>query len=438
MLEECLERSQSEEPLTGLASRTLLLDHVTRLVPDASGFAVIHLDLDQFRAINNAYGLSAGDQLLCEVAMRLEQCLSPAVFIARPAADEFLLLVEKLEEAEPIQLIVDRIRLRLAAPFAIGETDLYCSACIGVYIETARVAPEAILRNANIALQHARRCGPGSVHYYQKRMYEQLRGRMNLVADLKRCEDGDRMSLRFQPVVALKEGTPLALEALLRWDRPGGEASSPGDFIPVAEEIGIIRRLGHWVIRQACRQFRIWRDRGLEIAYLSINVSVHQLEDLNFFEEVQAILNEEGVPGRVLVFEITESGFLETDGSVLEILRRLREVGIKIAIDDFGTGYSSLSSLRDLPADFIKIDQSFLNGVPEQPRNGSVLRAILALGAELGLETIAEGVESEAQVAFLKEAGCDRAQGYFFSRPLAAENIPVTFMNRVWRERSDQ
>jgi diguanylate cyclase (GGDEF)-like protein len=409
------------DPLTGLANRVLFNDRLEQALRRArrrpTRPAVLYLDLDAFKSVNDTLGHTAGDEVLVEAARRLRKVLRPEDTAARLGGDEFGVLIEDSSEIGEVVAIADRIRAALAAPFGVAGRSLFLSASVGIVrSDSPKDDGVSLLRDADIAMYEAKRASRGGQQVFTTQMYEQTVDRVRLETDLRVALDAGELEVVYQAVVDLRRDTVAGVEALLRWHHPTRGLLLPEVFIPIAEATGEIGRIGLWVLEQACRRVHEWNQRlGEGALRANVNVSLRQLRP-SFVEDVLDVLERTGFPARLLVLELTESVFADGSQAVVEILAELRDHGVRIAIDDFGTGYSSLGYLRELPVDELKIDRSFVTRLAGQVDQGLV-SAIIRLGRELDLGTVAEGIESPEQLALLRELGCDLGQGYLLGRP---------------------
>jgi diguanylate cyclase (GGDEF)-like protein/PAS domain S-box-containing protein len=421
-LEEQLVRQALHDPLTGLANRVLFADRLEHALargrrPGVT-VAILVIDLDGFKDINDSLGHDAGDDLLTIAGMRLQGHARPDDTVARLGGDEFGVLLEDIAAAEAVRS-AEALLEGLATPIVLRDRDLTPTASIGIAIAAGEDA-ETLLRNADTAMYAAKRQGKGRYALFEPAMHATVVERLDLAADLSRAVEKRQLNLRYEPQMNLESGRICCLEALVRWRHPTRGEVSPGEFIPLAEETGMILAIGRWVLREACRQVKAWQERWPTPPPLTIavNLSARQLQHPGIVDEVSAALAAAGLDPQSLVLEITETAIMEQLDAAITILTELRRLGVRLALDDFGTGYSSLSYLQRLPVDILKIDRSFVAGVARSIEDSALARGILTLAQTLGLETIAEGIETAEQLAALRELGCQLGQGYFFARPL--------------------
>jgi len=422
------------DALTGLPNRTLLLDRMTqdfaRSRRDATFGAVFLLDLDRFKAINDSLGHHFGDQVLRGVAARLAESVRASDTVARLGGDEFVVVApamasERKAAATQAGALAERLQTGLAGRYVVGEHELYSSACVGATLyPDGEDGPEAVLAQADLANQQAKRNGKGRVEFYVPVMERWLGERLALEKDLRQAIESGELYLVYQPKRTCSDARLVGLEALLRWRHPERGDIPPGEFIPVAEDSGLIIPIGAWVLRQVCEQLRTWTSNGTPCVPVAVNLSPVQFSQANLAEQVRSGLQTAELTGHWLELEVTEGAIMENVGDAREVLAALKQLGVAIAIDDFGTGYSSLGFLRDFPVDKLKIDKAFIAGIDATPRDRAIATSAIALGKALGLRIVAEGVETGSQLAFLRAQGCDEAQGFYLSRPVPADEIP--------------
>jgi diguanylate cyclase (GGDEF)-like protein/PAS domain S-box-containing protein len=426
------------DPLTGLPNRLLFIDRVGRLIKHTKRrkdqlFAVLFLDLDGFKMINDSMGHQIGDQLLLGVASRLEKCLRSSdtvarlgetFTVARLGGDEFTVLLDDIKDPSDAKRAADRMMKALAPPFILGGKEVFTSVSIGIALSnSAYEQPEDILRDADTAMYRAKSQGKARYEVFDADMRASVMARLQLENDLRHALERGEFRNFYQPIVALVSGEIAGFEALLRWQHPTRGLLGPIEFIPVAEETGLIRELGWWNLREACRQISEWRAGVDAHAHLtmSVNLSAKQFLQPNLVEDIRKLLVELALPPKALKLEITESTVMADPTAAVEMLQQIKSLGIDLAIDDFGTGYSSLSYLHRFPLDTLKIDRSFISGMGDDEEGMEIARTILPMANNLQLDVVAEGVETIQQVAFLKKLQCKYGQGYYFSRPLSAE-----------------
>jgi diguanylate cyclase (GGDEF)-like protein/PAS domain S-box-containing protein len=430
-LEAELIRQTLHDPLTGLPNRTLFLDRLAHTVSRSEcslhPVSVLVLDLDSFNRFNDSLGHAAGDRLLIAVAERLRDTIRPADTLARLGGDEFAVLLEDTGLAHGVR-IAQRLGEALDRPFPVGGHDIVARASVGVACGVGgELTADDLLTNADLAMYLAKGQGKARYAVFESAMHETAIARLDLEANLRRALVQGEFFVVYQPVVRLGDASIVGMEALVRWQRAGGEIVNPDQFIPAAEETGLIRELGHWVLQEACRQVAAWQaEFGLTPSLrLSVNFSPRQLEDPEIVKGVERALVTAGLEPGCLVIEITESLLISEPDVAVQRLGDLRHLGVRLAIDDFGTGYSSLSYLRRFPVDVLKIDRSFVSALGGDPEDGALAHAIVKLGHTLHLRVVAEGIETDAQLEELRALGCEYGQGYLFARPLTVEAMSV-------------
>jgi diguanylate cyclase (GGDEF)-like protein/PAS domain S-box-containing protein len=432
-LEDQLAHQALHDQLTGLPNRTLFLDRLrhawARAGRTAQPLAVIFLDLDDFKTINDALGQAAGDEALQVAARTIAGCLGPGDTLARVGGDEFAVLIEDAADAPGAEAIAERMLERLRQPFSLAGSEVSMRASAGIASERETDEPDELLRNADIAMYEAKNQGKGRVVRYQRTIRDATLGRLQLKADLQRGLDRDEFGLAFQPIVDLRTGHAVGVEALLRWTHLRLGSIPPADFVPLAEESGAIIPIGRWVLREATRQAREWQVALDRPVRMSVNLSARQLADPQLVEQVAASLRASGLAPTSLVLEITEGALVDDVEAAIATLAAVRTLGVALAIDDFGTGYSSLNYLRKLPVDVIKIDRSFVVELGRSEAQRALLRSIVGLTRTLRLEAIAEGIETPTQVDELRALGVRLGQGFYFARPLPADQA-ASFLAR--------
>jgi diguanylate cyclase (GGDEF)-like protein len=430
MAEEQLLHDAFHDSLTNLPNRALFMDRLRRAIlrtkrQENYRFAVLFLDLDGFKVVNDSLGHATGDQLLIAIGRRLELGMRRGDTLTRLGGDEFAILADDIRDLNDALTLADRVKGDLKAPFNLGGHEVFATASIGIALGTKdRELPEDLLRDADTAMYRAKALGKERYAVFDQAMHTKVVERLRLETDLRRALERCEFQVHYQPIVALQTGQIVGFEALVRWEHPDRGSISPAAFIPVSEETGLILPLGLWVLKAACRQLHDWQRRAPELATLlmSVNLSSKQLAQPDLVEQIEQILDETGLAPQHLKLEITESVIMEHPHSAAEMLRRLKERGIQLSLDDFGTGYSSLSYLHRFPIDTLKVDRSFINRLDGEDGDPVIVQTIVALAHNLGMQVIAEGVETEGQVERLKEMGCQYAQGYFFSRPVDGDS----------------
>jgi diguanylate cyclase (GGDEF)-like protein len=428
---EKLTHAATHDVLTGLPNRELLYRRLSlaleRHQQTDETAAVIFFDLDRFKKVNDSLGHRAGDELLVEASRRIESVVRPADMVARFGGDEFVVICEQIREIEALG-VADRIREALERPFTVSGRLVYVSASLGVSFPRGQDnQPEALLSDADAAMFEAKRKGRGRTEVYVRRLRDRAIQRLETEAALRTAIEDEGLRLVFQPMVELDTGRLLGVEALIRWDHPQRGVLAPEEFILLAEETGLISQVGAWAARRACQAQAGWDEvaeqSGADPITTAINVSAHQLERSDLLEALEASLTAPGFEPSRIRLEVTETAVVEDPAAGLTALRSLKRLGVGLVLDDFGTGYASLSALRRFPLDGIKIDQSFVSGLVNHRKDRAIVAAMVGLAGELGLELVAEGVESEEQRRVLLELGCRRGQGFLFSKPLDESKV---------------
>jgi diguanylate cyclase (GGDEF)-like protein/PAS domain S-box-containing protein len=428
LMEEQLQRQAYHDLLTDLPNRRLFVDRLGQALRRTRRrgkhrVAVLFMDLDDFKAINDSLGHEVGDVLLVVVAERLRRCLRPADTLARFGGDEFVVLIEDVENPEDAVRVAERIVEGLREPFVVEGRELFLRASIGVALGTTRQkSPEDLLRDADTAMYEAKEQG-SDYRMFDPAMYERAVGRLELENEMRRAIEADEFVVHYQPIMSLQTGGMWGVEALVRWDHPERGLLDPWEFMAVADQSGIVVPMGEEVLEEACRQAKEWQEEHPRIPPLvmSVNLSARQLQRPDIAQIVERVLKKTGLESRYLRLDITETVYIRALEGNTQALDELKRLGVSISIDDFGTGYSSLAYLKRLPASALKIDKSFVKGIGEDLEDTAIVGMVRELAHTLGMEAIAEGVESEAQATLLKEMGCDMAQGFFFSKPLPPE-----------------
>lgn len=416
------------DPLTNLPNRLLFQDRLAQSAINAARHdrvvGVMFLDLDRFKTINDTLGHEVGDAVLKAVAERLNRCMREGDTVARLGGDEYAIVLADMAHAEDAANVARRILDEFSHPVQAGRHELYATASIGITLyPTDDERVDQLLKNADTAMYRAKETGRNTYQFYTADMNAKAIERLDLETHLRRAQERDEFLLHYQPQIDLSTGRIVGVEALIRWSRPGRGMVPPVEFIPVAEETGLIASIGQWVLRAALAQAKTWLDAGLPRVRVSVNVSPRQFRLPEFPSTVARILREAGLPPHLLEMEVTESLLVEHEPGVLARFSKLREMGVRFAIDDFGTGYSSLSYLKRFPIDTLKIDRSFVANLAADPDHSAIASAIVSLAHSLRLHVVAEGVETATQAAFLRSLGCDSAQGYLYSKPLPADAV---------------
>ncbi len=428
------DRLANFDALTGLPNRRLFIERLDRALRqarrDTQQCGVLVINLDRFKQINDTLGSGVGDALLEAVAARLEKSANDADgwsgdtggSLSRSGGDEFLMLVSGLASGEEASRAAQELLSSLSEPFSLAGHDLFISCSIGISLYPGDgTSVEALLANAGSAMSHAKRRGGNDLQFYDEALHSRSLDRLRLGNELRRARERDELSLFYQPKVEVQTGRIIGAEALMRWHHPELGEVSPGRFIPIAEESGLIGDLGECALLAACKQGRSWQEDGWDTLPISVNVSAVQFRQLDLPDTIQRALEQTRVDPSRIVLELTEGAIMESPVETSQMLRAIKQMGLQISVDDFGTGYSSLSHLKRFPLDEIKIDRSFMAGVPHDADDAAIVTAIIVLGHSLGLRVVAEGVESAAQLRFLMERGCDQYQGFLCSRPIPAE-----------------
>ena len=423
-----MSHSAEHDFLTGLPNRMLLNDRVTQAIVlarrHAKQAAVMFLDLDGFKHINDSLGHSVGDRLLQSVARRLVDCARASDSVSRQGGDEFIVLLSEMQHPEDAAIAARRMLQAVAEPHSIGQHDFHITASIGVSIyPDDGLDAETLIRNADTAMYQVKENGRQNYQYFKSAMNARAVERQSIEQGLRRALERNEFALHYQPKVNFETGAITGAEALIRWTHPTLGAVPPAQFIPIAEDCGLILPIGNWVLSQACKQAQAWVDAGLPMATMAVNVSAKQFLDPDFLEGLFAILDETGLDPRLLELELTECVLMKHAESAASILQTLRGRGVQVAVDDFGTGYSSLSCLRRFPVDALKIDQSFVGQINAHGDDGCIVTAVISMARSLKLRVVAEGVETLEQLTFLQSHECDEAQGYYFSRPVPPEQF---------------
>lgn len=434
--EQTLQHQAYHDALTGLPNRMLLNDRLTLTLAHAHRsqqmVALLFLDLDRFKKINDTLGHNVGDRLLQAVAKRLTALVREGDTVARMEGDEFILLLPGIARAEDVARIARRILEAFKHPWMLDGQELHITASIGIALYPGDGEDaETLLKNAGIAMYRAKKQGRNNYQLYNQIMNVRTTKRLALGNSLRHALEREEFVVYYQPQVNISTGEITGVEALVRWQHPDLGLLSPAEFIPLAEETGLIIPIGEWVLRTACAQNKAWQDAGYRPVTVTVNISARQFQQQNLVETVGRVLKETGLDPHYLVLEITESAAMQNADLTIATLRSLKEIGIHISIDDFGTGYSSLSYLKYFPLDTLKIDGSFVQDLTTDPNNAAIVTAIITMAHSLKLKVIAEGVETQEQFTFLKQQKCDGIQGYLFSEPLPAGAFEKMLMQDV-------
>jgi diguanylate cyclase (GGDEF)-like protein len=429
--QEHLLYSTLHDSLTGLPNRSLFTERLRHAMRRAARhpdnlFAVLFLDLDRFKEVNDNLGHFAGDELLRAVARRLEACIRPEDTVARLSGDEFAILLESITEISDAGRVAERIEEALSFPINLGGAEVTTSASIGIVTSSmAHDQPEQILRSADMAMYRAKAAGRARYELFDRAMHTDALARLQLETDLRRAIENAEFRLMYQPVVSLKTGRITGFEALVRWDHPHQGLIQPADFIPVAEETGLIIQIGRWVLFEACRQLKEWHSshRRSEPLTMGVNLSARQFSHPGVVDQIREALGVTGAPASSLRLEITELAIIDRGRYALSILTQLRELGVQVYLDDFGTGYSSLSYLHGVPVDGIKIDRAFVSDMDTNDANLRLVRTLLTLAEIVGIRAEAEGITSSDQLRELRTLNCEQGQGYLFSAPIPADAV---------------
>jgi diguanylate cyclase (GGDEF)-like protein len=418
----------TRDSLTGLYNRAYLTERLRDLfsldtasgVGELASVAVLFVDLDGFKKVNDTAGHEAGDSLLCSVAQRLSACISPEDTLARVGGDEFVIVVSAYENTGQLIGLARRILDMIAEPFAVADNEYYLGASIGIsrFPEDGQDVA-TLMRNADSAMYHAKQRGRNNFQFFTAELNQQLQRRFTIEQSLRRALASNELSLVYQPIVDSRDGRTIGAEALLRWYNSELGNVSPGEFIPVAEDAGLIGEIGNFVLARACEQVAQWRRTLAPELIVAVNLSPRQFND-GLVERIQRCLMQSGLEPSALELEITERLLMSDSETVLPMLSTLNDMGVRISVDDFGTGYSSLSYLKRFPLHNLKIDRSFVAGLPDHRDSIAITQAVVAMAHSLGMNVTAEGVETAEQAAFLRAIHCDKQQGYFYSRPVGA------------------
>lgn len=438
-IQQDLVRLESTDVLTGLANRRFFMEDLAHALNVADRqvrqVALVMLDLDRFQMLNDSLGHQFGDALLMQVAGRLDKLSDERITVAYSGGDEFMICQQHVENIDDVIYLLGRVKQCFAAPYVVQDETQSVTATLGVAVyPQSGLDADTLLRNADIALYRAKEQGRNTYQFYTEGMQEREVMRLELEKDLSHALANNEFVLYYQPQLNLTSGEINNVEALIRWQHPRRGLLPPGEFIPLAEESGRITDIGHWVIKAACRQLAAWQGTRFENLRVAVNLSGRELDDENLVERIREALDAEGIPANRLEVELTEEIFIQNIEHNLGQLTRLHDLGVHLAIDDFGVGYSSLAYLRDFPVDLLKIDRSFITDVTERHDDAVITRAVINLAHNLGLQVVAEGVETKAQLDFLKSHHCNLAQGYLISRPIPAAELEKALISGAFEK----
>jgi len=428
-----LRHRATHDVLTGMPNRAALAEALSRTLADGRSAGVLFLDLDRFKLVNDTHGHPVGDALLVALGRRLMTGVRPGDIVARFGGDEFVVLCPGVEEPEGAMDIARRLARALEEPFIVEGHELFLTGSVGVAIGAPGDGPEDILRDADNAMYRAKEQGRPGYAYFDQGMRERSQRRLALEQELHVALERNEFHLEYQPVFALDSGEMIGAEALLRWDNPLRGAVSPGEFIPIAEETGLILPIGDWVLREACRQAAAWRRELGRGVCVSVNIAARQLTRPGLAAQVLVALGESGADPDDLLLEITEHGVLEDFAAAYRHLQEVRALGVRVSVDDFGTGWSSLTYLQRLPVDELKIDRSFVATLGVDGPSIAIVGSLVDMAHALGLQVVAEGVETADQLVELQRLGCDAVQGYLLARPARPESLQRFFQAEVHR-----
>lgn len=427
LLEEKIFKLAYYDLETGLANRMKFTEHLEQFIglgtPNKQ-FALLIIDMDRFKNINDSLGYTTGDIILKEMAQRLKRIIPSGSFLGRFTGDKFSLLITMVTNIQAVLKLANEVLEKIAEPLKYLDHEVMLTASIGIsFYPKDGHDEQSLLKNADTAMNTSKQLGGNRITFYETEMKQKILSRFELENHLRKALKRSEFFLCYQPVIDLENGTIIANEALIRWNHPRLGLVSPAEFIPLAEEIGLIDEIGRWVLNEACQQTKKWQQKGMHHLGIAVNVSGKQLQNPAFFQEVKLALKHSGLDSNYLTLELTESAMIQKLHSSIRVMRSLQKIGVKISIDDFGTGYSSLSYLRSLPINSLKIDRSFVNNIQDTPIDMAIVKAIITMGEGLEVDIVAEGVENREQADILRELQCDYAQGYFIQKPLASHEF---------------
>ena len=434
--QERIQYLATHDGLTGLPNRAMF-NELLRLGAESARryerkFAVLFVDLDRFKFVNDTLGHEAGDVLLKEMSTRFKECLRASDVVARLGGDEFVFLIQEVGDAAQVTTVARKVLSAALRPVEILGQECRVTASIGISMyPTDATDEQSLMKNADMAMYLAKEEGKNNFQFYSKNIKSQSLERMAIETQLRRALDNGEFSLHYQPKMVSKTGQINGVEALLRWQNPELGSVSPMQFIPVAEETGMIIPIGRWVLRRACAQNVAWQRAGLPAICVAVNLSMRQFADPDLVRDITATLEETGMPPHLLELELTESMVMHNVERTIKLLTTIKGMGVRLAIDDFGTGYSSLAQIKRFPIDTLKVDRSFIREIPRDTEDRAITEAIIAMGKTLSLTVVAEGVETKEQEQFLRERACDEMQGYYFSKPTTAEEFEKLLRNAL-------
>ncbi|NJN76696.1 MAG: EAL domain-containing protein, partial [Synechococcaceae cyanobacterium RL_1_2] len=425
-MEDKLIHDALHDNLTGLPNRTLFMDRLNQSIKrikrkESYGFAVLFMDLDNFKVVNDSLGHIVGDELLISIAHTIQQSIRPVDTVARLGGDEFTVLIEDIKNDDEAIAIASRINEELTSPLYIQGQEIFTSTSVGIAFSSPNYKDaDEILRDADIAMYQAKDAGKSRYAVFKQTMHDETLRRVDMESSLRRAIINQEFVVYYQPIIALTQGTISGFEALIRWQHPSKGMISPQEFIPIAEETGLIVQIGAWVLEESCRQINHWHESIAHTTDLtmSINLSSRQLKKNSIIEQIDDILNSTGVNKHRIKLEITESLLMQNIETATQLLEAMRAMGLKLSLDDFGTGYSSLSYLHRFPLNTLKVDRSFVSRIGVNGENSAIVNAIVTLAHSMEMDIVAEGIETKEQMDYLRKLGCEYGQGYYFSAPV--------------------
>jgi diguanylate cyclase (GGDEF)-like protein/PAS domain S-box-containing protein len=427
-MEQQINYMATHDTLTGLPNRLMFSQLLNQVIRSAQRhgkqLAVLFIDLDRFKIINDSLGHEAGDQLLKKIAKRFKRSLRVVDVVGRLGGDEFVIFIEEVEEFRQVEIVAQKLLSSAIKPMVLQGQECRVTASIGISIYPRDGEDEqSLIKNADIAMYFAKEEGKNNYQFYSKDIQSLSNERLSLETNLRRALERNELSLKYQAKVDFKTGMITGVEALLRWDNPYLGSVTPTQFIPVAEETGLILPIGRWVMKTTCAQNVAWQRQGLPPVCMAVNLSLRQLMDDNLLEDIKAALDESGMASNLLELEITESMVMHNPAHMIEVLTNIKKMGVRLAIDDFGTGYASLAQIKNFHIDTLKVDRSFIRNLPQDSEHRLITEAIIAMGKTLSLTVVAEGVETQDQRDFLRDHICDEMQGFYFSKPIMPDQF---------------